>query len=147
MSFICPCFLSPVAPRFVLSPSDRVLLGGFHVLLRWRVEAKPDPQITWFINGRAVIDSDSTFIWLKDGILFRLIYESLPLYYVTVGYNITDEGLRFVPQWPGDTGRYAMEAKNAEGQVKQSAMIDVISMSSSNLNQWHVETSQIDLVK
>ena len=61
-----PPAASMLPPNFIRVPSDREVGEGKMTRFEARVTGKPTPEVTWFINGKQVVDDDTHKILINE---------------------------------------------------------------------------------
>ena len=93
----------PEAPQFTVALKDLTVDEGTMVTFDVKVFGKPEPEITWYKDGRLLVDCDSHHITHEQGV-------------VTV---VIPRASRH------DAGKYVCVAKNAGGHAQNSAELIV----------------------
>lgn len=93
-----------IKPKFVESLSDVQISKGNTIILECRVTGKPRPEITWYRNGKRVMEGDRHHMEIRPGDLCILTIR---------GVN------------PDDEGTYTCKATNPAGEDSTSATFQI----------------------
>ena len=85
------------APQFIVELQPKSVMDGEEVKLNGRVVGNPTPEVTWYHNGKAILDNPD----------FRMTYDS----------RTGEVELHIMEVFPQDTGTYECVASNKYGRA------------------------------